>query len=343
MQFHQPTFRYRPIADLEQLKQRLPLLDYLRQTNWTARRSGTQPEFVGLCPLHPETKPSFYVNARKNLFYCHGCGRGGDLVRFVELSRGLSFRQSLAYLQQQIAPPLAHHDVLEQTAAFFQFQLHRHPEAVQYLAQRGLRNPSLIEHLGIGYAPGGNLRHHLMTHGFDFDLLLDTGLINQQGRDAFCRRVIFPCRQQGQIANLYGRSIGAAFPHRLLPRSKRGLFAWDSVSPSLSVILVEGLFDLAVLWQAGFRNTTCAFGTHLSPDQLDQLAQEPGRQVYIVFDQDVNQAGQQASRQLAQQLENARLTTRIVCLPAGHDPNSYFLAGATAADFQTCLAQAQSL
>jgi DNA primase len=106
---------------------------------------------------------------------------------------------------------------------------------------------------------------------------------------------------------------------------------------------VEGLFDLAVLWQAGFRNTTCAFGTHLSPDQLDQLAQEPGRQVYIVFDQDVNQAGQQASRQLAQQLENARLTTRIVCLPAGHDPNSYFLAGATAADFQTCLAQAQSL
>jgi DNA primase len=98
-----------------------------------------------------------------------------------------------------------------------------------------------------------------------------------------------------------------------------------------------------VLWQAGFRNTTCALGTHLTPAQLEQLVQRPDRSVYIVFDQDENHAGQQASRQLAHQLEGARLTARMVRLPAGHDPNSYFLAGATAADFQACLAQAQPL
>ena len=80
--------------------------------------------------------------------------------------------------------------------------------------------------------------------------------------------MIFPCRQRGQIVNLYGRSIGAAFPHRLLPRSKGGLFAWKIVSRFSTVILVEGLFDLAVLWQAGFRNTTCAIGTQLTPAQL---------------------------------------------------------------------------
>src|SRR5229473_5662901 len=105
--------------DLERLKQRIPLLQYLQRHHWTGRRTGARPEFVGLCPLHEETHPSFYVNARKNLFYCHGCGRGGDLIRWVELSQHLSFRQSVAHLQQQIAPP-DHGAVLERAAAFYQ-------------------------------------------------------------------------------------------------------------------------------------------------------------------------------------------------------------------------------
>ena len=328
--------------DLEELKQRLSLLEYLQRRNWTARRVGTRQEFVGLCPFHAETQPSFYVNARKNLFYCHGCERGGDLIRFVELSEHLSFRESLAYLKQHMAVP-ADSELLDHTAAFYQLQFHRYPEAVEYLQQRGLRDPALMEELGMGYAPGGNLRRHLVDLGYSLDLLLRTGLINPQGRDAFCRRVIFPCRQQGRAVNLYGRSIGKAFPHRLLPRSKGGLFAWEWVGAFSTVILVEGLLDLAVLWQAGFRNTTCAIGTHLTPMQLSQLGNQPGRRVYIAFDQDPNQAGQQAAGRLAQQLESAGLQARIVALPPGHDPNSYFMAGATAADFLTCLQQAQGL
>src|SRR5438067_10126601 len=250
--------------ELEYLKQRIPLLDYLQQRNWTARRVGAHLEFVGLCPLHPDTRPSFYVNAAKNLFYCHGCGRGGDLIRFVQFFLDLPFRQSVAHLEQQLRPAPAS-PLLEQTAAFYQLQLHRHPEAAHYLEQRGLHDPAVIAELGIGYAPGGNLRRHLAALGHSFDLLLDTGLINSQGRDAFCRRIIFPCRQHGQIVNLYGRSIGTAFPHRLLPRSKGGLVAWEAMSHCSSVILAEGLFDLASLWQAGFRNTTSAIGTNLTP------------------------------------------------------------------------------
>jgi DNA primase len=328
--------------DLEQLKHRLPLLDYLLRRNWTARPAGASAEFVGLCPLHRETRPSFYVNARKHLFYCHGCGRGGDLIRLVELSHGLSFRQSIAFLQQQI-PAADPGPVLEKTAAFYQLQLHRHPEAIHYLHQRGLRDAALIEQLGFGYAPGGNLRRHLADQGYPLDRLLETGLINQQGRDTFCRRVIFPCRQHGQIVNLYGRSIGAAFPHRLLPRSKGGLFAWESVRRFGTVILVEGLFDLAVLWQAGFRNTTCALGTHLSPEQFQQLTDRPDRSIYIVFDRDENHAGQQASQQLARRLADAGVSARLVALPSCHDPNSYWVAGATAADFARCLHQAHPL
>ena len=233
--------------------------------------------------------------------------------------------------------------MLEQAATFYQLQLQRYSEGARYLEQRGLHDPATIEELGIGYAPGGNLRRHLAALGYSFDLLLDMGLINNQGRDAFCRRVIFPCRQSGQIINLYGRSIGAAFPHRLLPRSKGGLVAWDTVSHSSSALLVEGLFDLAVLWQAGFRNTTCAIGTHLTPLQFHQLSNRPDRLVYIVFDQDQNQAGQCAAHRLARRLAGVGVTARVVQLPAGQDPNSYFVAGATAADFADCLERAQQL
>src|SRR4029077_8184182 len=302
---------------LEKLKQRLPLLEYLRQQNWTAQSVGHGGGFVGLCPLHAETRPSFYVNARKNLFYCHGCGQGGDLIRFVQLSQHLSFRQSLAYLQEELARSAR---LLEHTAAFYQMELHRYPEGIQYLAQRGVHDAALIEELGIGYARGGNMRLHLQQLGYSLERLLEVGLIRPQGQDAFCRRVIFPCRQQNRIVNLYGRSIGDAFPHRLLPRSKGGLFGWESVRQFRNVILVEGLFDLAVLWQAGFRNTTCAIGTHLTPTQLTQLCQNPDRCVYITFDQDENQAGQNAAASLLQVLDKAGLKIRLVGLPAGHDP-----------------------
>jgi DNA primase len=274
------------------------------------------------------------------LFYCHGCGQGGDLIRFVQLSQHLSFRQSLAYLQEELAPSA---QLLEHTAAFYQLELHRYPEGIQYLAQRGVQDAALIEELGIGYARGGNLRPHLQQLGYSLERLLDLGLIRPQGQDAFCRRVVFPCRQQDRIVNLYGRSIADAFPHRLLPRSKGGLFSWQSVRQFRNLILVEGLFDLAVLWQAGFRNTTCAIGTHLTTIQLAQLCEIPDRCVYITFDQDENQAGQRAADALLQVLDQAGLKIRLVGLPAGHDPNSYFLAGASAQDFAHLLDEARSL
>jgi DNA primase len=326
--------------DVEKLRQRLPLLDYLRQQNWIARPVGHGPEFVGLCPLHPETQPSFYVNTRKNLFYCHGCGQGGDLIRFVELSRRLSFRQSLAYLEQQGVPPIDRAAVLEQAAAFYQQQLDRYAEARRYLAQRGLRDPALIKELRIGYAPGGSLRRHLTAQGYSCDLLQRLGLLSPQGCDAFYRRVIFPCCQGGRVVNLYGRSIAAAFAHRFLPGSKGDLYAWEQVQQCPEVILVEGLFDYAVLRQAGFRHVTCSLGTHLNACQFQQLCDRP-RTIYLTFDVDANGSGQQASQQLAHRLRAQGLATRRVLLPAGRDPNSFFVQGGDARQFQSLLEAAQ--
>jgi DNA primase len=324
--------------DLEKLKQRLSLLDYLRQQNWVARPAANGSEFVGLCPLHSETRPSFYVSARKNLFYCHGCGQGGDLLRFVQLSRHLSFRESLAYLDQQsalTADPVA---VLEQAATFYQQQLDGYLEALRYLEQRGLRDLALSKDLRIGYAPGGSLRRHLTTQGYSCDLLQCLGLLNPQGCDAFYRRVIFPCYRGGRVVNLYGRSTGVSFAHRFLPGSKGGLYGWEQVQQCPEVILVEGLFDYAVLWQAGFRHVTCSLGTHLNADQFRQLCDRP-RTVYLTFD--VDRSGQQASQQLAHRLRTQGIVTRRVLLPDGHDPNSFFVQGGDARQFHSLLEAAQ--
>jgi len=326
--------------DLEKLKQRFSLLDYLQQQNWVARPAGHGSEFVGLCPLHPETRPSFYVNARKNLFYCHGCGQGGDLLRFIQLSRQLSFCQSLAYLQQHEAASADPAVVLEQAGAFYHQQLHRYPEARHYLEQHGLHDPGTIQDLRIGYAPGGSLRRHLTAQGYSCDLLQQLGLLNARGCDAFYQRIIFPCHQSGRVVNLYGRSITAAVAHRFLPGSKGGLYAWESVQHCSEVILVEGLFDYAVLWQAGFHQVTCSFGTHLNACQFQQLCDRP-RTVYLTFDADANGSGQQAAQQLAQRLRTQGLSTRRVLLPEGHDPNSFFVQGGDAAQFQALLEAAQ--
>jgi len=161
-------------------------------------------------------------------------------------------------------------------------------------------------------------------------------LLNPQGRDAFYRRVVFPCCQGGRVMNLYGRSITAAFAHRFLHGSKGGLYAWDQVQQYPEVILVEGLFDYAVLWQAGFRHVTCSLGTHLNACQLQQLCDRP-RTVYLTFDADANGSGQRASQELAPRLRAQGLSTRRVLLPDGHDPNSFFVQGGNRGQFQSLL------
>ena len=325
--------------DVERLKRRTPLLEYLRQHNWAGRPAG-RFEYVGLCPLHKESQPSFYVNARKNVFYCHGCGQGGDLIRFVQLSRGLSFRQSLASLDPEIAPEADTTAVLEETAEFYRQQLDHSPDAISYLQRRGVHDLALLRELGIGYALGGTLRRYLTAQGHSFDVLQRLGLINARGADALYQRIVFPLQQGGRIVNLYGRSIGSAFAHRFLSGSKGGLYAWEKVRNCSEVVLVEGLFDYVSVRQAGFSNATCSLGTHLNDTQLRQLC-EGDRTVYVTFDIDQNQSGQRAADQLVHRLVMHGVSARRVLLPDGHDPNSFFVEGGHTHQFQSLVEAAQ--
>lgn len=107
------------------------------------------------------------------------------------------------------------------------------------------------------------------------------------------------------------------------------------------MILVEGLFDYAVLWQAGFHNVTCAMGTQLNAHQFRQLCLGM-RTIYLVFDTDANGSGQRATQVLAHRLREHGLKVGAVELPQGHDPNSFFTNGADAGQFQALLGAARS-
>src|SRR5271157_878430 len=85
---------------LDELKQQIPLLDYLQSQEWRPARALRGGRWLGLCPLHTDHKPSFLVDPHKSLFYCYGCGRGGDVIRFVELYHQVRFRDAMALLRQ---------------------------------------------------------------------------------------------------------------------------------------------------------------------------------------------------------------------------------------------------
>jgi DNA primase len=125
-----------------------------------------------------------------------------------------------------------------------------------------------------------------------------------------------------------------------LPGAKGGLSEWERVRQYPEVILVEGLFDYALLWEAGFHNVTCSLGTHLNARQFRQLCDAP-RTVYLAFDADSNRSGQQAAHCLSRRLRVRGIAARLVSLPEGHDPNSFFVQGGDARQFQSLLEAAQ--
>ena len=188
---------------LDELKREIPLLDYLQAYDWRPQRQLSRGRWIGLCPLHPDRHPSFVVDRSKGLFYCYGCGRGGDVIRFAEIYHEVRFPQAVTLLRQWrgLAP------LLQDAADFYHLQLHRHCAAVAYLHQRGIHSPEVIDHMRIGYAPGACLRGWLMELGHPLATLSQSGLVTSAGYDTYMRRIVFPLE-----GNLYGRSISASAP-----------------------------------------------------------------------------------------------------------------------------------
>ncbi|MBV8891462.1 MAG: toprim domain-containing protein [Acidobacteria bacterium] len=317
---------------LDELKQHVPLLEYLQAHHWRPARALSGGRCMGLCPLHADHKPSFLVDPNQGLFYCYGCGRGGDVIRFAQIHHQVNFPEAITLLREWcgLAP------LLNIVIDFYRLQLHRYNEALAYLDQRGVRSSEIIEHMRIGYAPGSSLRSWLTQLGYPLPLLRRAGLVNGAGYDSYIRRIMFPLD-----GNLYGRSLrSSSSPHLFMPGSKGSLYLWEDVRGCPEVILVEGLFDYAVLWQAGLRNVTCALGNHLNARQFQQLCAKQ-RTVYLAFDADANGSGARASQSLSRRLWSQGIDVRRVVLPDGHDPNSFFVQGGNAEQFRKLLEEAR--
>ena len=124
----------------ETRKQQISLLDYVEGQDWKPVRRIAGGRLMGLCPLHTDRKPSFLLDPNKNLFYCYGCGRGGDVIRFAELYHQVKFSEAVALLREWCG--LA--SLLDQVIDFYRVQLFRHHDAVSYLYDRGLHSSDVI-------------------------------------------------------------------------------------------------------------------------------------------------------------------------------------------------------
>jgi DNA primase len=168
--------------------------------------------------------------------------------------------------------------------------------------------------------------------------MVSSGLVDGQGRDRLWRAITFPI---AETSSMYGRHTDSAVGrHCFLARSKGGLYGWSLVRNCRTVIVVEGLFDLASLRQAGFIQAVALLGSHLNQRQQAQLCDGQERTVYLCLDADENGSGPRAARLWRQRLGRAGLRVLPVELPGGYDPNRFFAEGGSAAQFRRHLEEA---
>jgi len=319
------------------------------------RKAGAR--MVGLCPFHQEKTPSFSVSPTKQLFYCFGCGVGGDVFKFVMQIENLTFPEALRRVAEKVGVRLTEsaddstydanarersalykiHDV---AAKFFAAQLTATVEgrlAKAYLADRGLSDETMAR-FRLGYAPseGRALARHLTAAGFSIDDLKKSGLVlqdaeGQRSFDRFRRRVIFPIgNDSGKVVAFGGRALGdepAKYlnsPETPIYTKSRVLYNLDRAGTAIRkldyAILVEGYMDCIAVASSGIENVVASCGTSLTESQLRLLARYSHR---AVMNYDPDSAGVAATeRSLAMLLEEG-FEAKVLALPAGLDPDSF--------------------
>ncbi|MER3456580.1 MAG: DNA primase [candidate division GAL15 bacterium] len=319
----------------------------------TLRKQGRR--YVGLCPFHTEKTPSFSVDRERGLFYCFGCGAGGDVFEFVMRVQGVSFPEALRELARRAGVPLEEAPehrreewerwlrALDGAATFFERSL-AHPEtgrlAREYLERRGV-DPATVREFRLGYAPDGwdFLFRYLSGQGYEPQLLEKLGLVHprQDGGwyDTFRHRLMLPIFDlQGRPVAFGGRALRDLDHPKYLNSRDSPLFskgrtlyglhlAREALHRSGRAVIVEGYMDLLTCHRYGITEAVATLGTALTPEQA-ALLRRHCQLVVLVFDSD--EAGRRAVERALPVLEASGLEARTAVLPEGLDPDAFLRA-----------------
>ena len=313
------------------------------------KKSGAK--YRALCPFHSEKSPSFYVDADKQLFYCFGCGTGGDVFKFLMLYEKLEFPEALKSLAARYgitvpssrAPENSERQKVlvanQKALAWFREQLGRPggETARTYLGGRGVR-AATIDRFQIGYAPDGwsGLKGQLASAGIAEGQAVLAGLLakkEETGRtyDRFRDRVIFPIVNLAEeLIGFGGRVLGEGEPKYLnspeTPAFSKGDnlygigFAREGIRKEGYAILVEGYMDVIALHQAGVVHAVATLGTGFTTGHVRLLKRFTDR-VVVNFDPDA--AGRAATRRSLEVLLESGFEVSVVSLPAKKDPDLF--------------------
>ena len=313
--------------------------------------------FLGLCPFHGEKTPSFNVVEDKQFYHCFGCGRSGDVFKFIEDYRGVSFMDAVQIVaekagialqyqarsnqQAQVNPHQELYEIHQEASKFYQAILmttKMGEEARNYLHERGLTD-EVIRHFQLGLAPAeGNYLYRNLSEKFSEKVITDSGLftISDTGTvfDAFQDRIMFPLTDDsGRVIAFSGRlwkkiddgSHHAKYKNsrstRLFNKSYE-LYHLDQAKASAKkqheMYIMEGFMDVIAAYRAGIENAVASMGTALTPEHVQHLSRF-SKKVVLTYDGD--KAGLEATAKALDVLQDLEL--EIVRIPDQMDPDEY--------------------
>lgn len=341
-----------PESKIEEIRQRSDIVGLISEYV-VLKKAGRN--HVGSCPFHKEKTPSFTVNSEKQIFYCFGCGQGGNVFSFLMKINNMTFPEAVRHLAAKLGIPVprAFSDEAEGRRAGLREELYRintlardyfsrqlasdgGKSGREYLLKRGIRQ-EVVREFRLGYAPLAwrHLRDFFQRQGVSLPLVEQAGLIIPKDRgdyyDRFRGRLIFPIEDiQGRVIGFGGRVIGEGEPKYLnSPESPvyvkgNNLYGLnrsrDEIRKADGVIVVEGYFDFLSLWNAGIRNVVATLGTALTAHHAD-LIKRYTKNVFALFDPDPG--GKGALERSISLFLSRNIHARVVVLPEGRDPDSF--------------------